>query len=96
MTVEWQELLGPLDSARDDVPVRRQPGGRLELPREMVGAEVGGRRHLLQGQAGVEVPLDGLDDGAEPPPPRPRAVPPPPFTLSEWCGYPLSLAQSSV
>src|SRR3981189_1569307 len=26
-----QELLGPLDAAGDDVPVRRQPGGRLEL-----------------------------------------------------------------
>ena len=28
-----QELLGPLDAAQDDVLVRRQPGGRLELPR---------------------------------------------------------------
>ena len=51
------------------------PGGRLELPGEVVGAEVGGRRHLLQGQAGVEVFLDVLDDGAELPP-RERAVRP--------------------
>src|SRR5262245_2645895 len=28
-----QELLGPLDAAGEDVLVRRQPGGRLELPR---------------------------------------------------------------
>src|SRR5262249_53911570 len=36
-----QELLGALDAAGDDVLVRRQPGGRLELPREVVDAEVG-------------------------------------------------------
>ena len=59
----------------DDVLVRRQPGGRLELPGEVVGAEAGDRGHLLQGRAGVEVFLDVLDDGAEPPP-RQRAVPP--------------------
>jgi hypothetical protein len=41
----------------------------------VVGAEAGDRRQLLQGQAGVEVFLDVLDDGAEPPP-RQRAVPP--------------------
>src|SRR5262245_40008597 len=34
-----QELLGPLDAAGDDVLVRRQPGGPLELPGEVVGAE---------------------------------------------------------
>src|SRR5262245_66672934 len=39
-----QEVLGPLDAAGDDVPVRRQPGGRLEPPREVVGAEMGRRR----------------------------------------------------
>ena len=31
--VAAQELLGPLDAALGDVVVRRQPGGRLELPR---------------------------------------------------------------
>jgi hypothetical protein len=38
-----QELLGPLDAAGEDVLVGRQPGGRLELPREVVGAEAGNR-----------------------------------------------------
>src|SRR5215468_2036464 len=60
-----QELLGPLDAARNDVLVRRQPGGRLEPPREVAGAEMGRCRHLLQGQGGFEVLLDVLDDGAE-------------------------------
>jgi hypothetical protein len=32
-----QELPGPLDAAGEDVLVRRQPGGRLELPGEVVG-----------------------------------------------------------
>jgi hypothetical protein len=36
-----QEVLGPFDAAQDDVLVRRQPGGRLDLPREVVGAEAG-------------------------------------------------------
>src|SRR5215475_3810386 len=47
-----QELPGPLDAAGDDVLVRRQPGGPLELPGEVVGAEAGDRGHLLQGRAG--------------------------------------------
>jgi hypothetical protein len=42
-----QELLGPLDAARDDVLVRRQPGGPLELRDEVVGAEAGDRGQLL-------------------------------------------------
>jgi hypothetical protein len=42
-----QELLRPVDAAGDDVLVRRQPGGRLELPREVVGAEAGDRSDLL-------------------------------------------------
>ena len=54
VTVGVQELLRPLDAARDDVLVRRHPGGRFELPRKVVGAEVDGRGHLRQGQAGVE------------------------------------------
>src|SRR5215475_764445 len=60
-----QELLGPLDAARDDVLVRRQPGGPLELRDEVVGAEAGDGGQLLQGRATVEVLLDVLDDGAE-------------------------------
>ena len=35
---------GSLDAAGDEVLVRRQPGGRLELSREVVRAEAGGRR----------------------------------------------------
>ena len=58
----------PLDAALDEVLVWGQPGGHLELPCEMVGAEVGDRRHLLQAWAGIEVLLDVLDDGAEPSP----------------------------
>src|SRR6516164_1079370 len=60
-----QELPGPLDAAGDDVLVRRQSGGPLELPDEVVGAEADDRGHLLQGRATVEVLLDVLNDGAE-------------------------------
>src|SRR5262249_11447468 len=35
-----QELLGPLDAAGDDVLVRRQPRGRLGLPRAGVDAKM--------------------------------------------------------
>src|SRR5215831_5612694 len=60
-----QQLLGPLDAAGDDVLVRRQSGGPLELPGEVVGTEAGDRGQLLQGRATVEVLLDVLDDSAE-------------------------------
>src|SRR5262249_39333076 len=60
-----QEVLRPLDTAGDDVLVRRQPGGRLELAGEVVGAKAGDRSHLLQGRVGVEVFLDIFHDGAE-------------------------------
>jgi hypothetical protein len=70
-----QELLRPCDAARDDVLVRRHAGGRFELPREVVGAAVGGRGQLRQGQVGVEVFLDVRDDSTEFAP-RQRAVPP--------------------
>src|SRR5262245_66639188 len=63
-----QELLGPLDAAQDDVLVRRQSGGSLELSGEVVGAKAGDRGHLVQGRAGVQVLLDVLDHGAELPP----------------------------
>src|SRR5262249_20217428 len=62
-----QEFLRALDAAGDDVLVRRQPGGRLELPRKVIGAEAGDLGHLLQSRAIVEVLLDVLKDGAEPP-----------------------------
>src|SRR5260370_26608004 len=53
-----QELLGPLDATQDDVLVRRQPGGGLELPRQVVGVEADNRSQLRQGRAAVEVLLD--------------------------------------
>src|SRR5262249_944987 len=43
-----QEVLRLFDAARDHILVRRQPGGRLELPREVKGAEIDDGRHLLQ------------------------------------------------
>jgi hypothetical protein len=46
-----QELAGPLDAARDDELVRRQPGGRLELPREVIGAQTGDRGRTRLGPA---------------------------------------------
>jgi hypothetical protein len=60
-----QELPGSLDAAGDDVLVRRQDGGRLELPREVVDADAGDPGQLRQARGGVEVFLDVLDDGAE-------------------------------
>src|SRR5262245_54452135 len=60
-----QEWLRTLDTTGDDVLVRRLSCRDLELPREVVGAEVGDRCHVIQGQAGVEVFVDVLDDGAE-------------------------------
>src|SRR5262249_52011253 len=50
IAIGLQELLGPLGAAGDDVLVRRQSGGPLELPDEVVGAEAGDRSHLLQGR----------------------------------------------
>src|SRR5215472_11165212 len=49
-----QELLGPLDAAGDDVLVRRQSSGPLELPDKVVGTDVGDSGHLLQSRAGVQ------------------------------------------
>jgi hypothetical protein len=58
VAVLLQELPGSLDAARDDELVRRLSGGRPELPREVVRAEVRDGGQLLQGQADVEVVLD--------------------------------------
>src|SRR5215831_4859277 len=70
-----QEVLGPLDAASNHVLVGRQPRGRLELPRKVVAIEAGHGRYLGQGRGGVEVLLDVLQDGPEPPP-RQGTVPP--------------------
>src|SRR5215468_1231130 len=60
-----KELLRTLDTTGDNVLVWRLSCRDLELPREVVGAEMGDRCHVLQGQAGVEVFVDVLDDRAE-------------------------------
>jgi len=60
-----KELLRALDATGNDVLVRRSSRRSLELPREVVGAEMHDRRHVLQRQAGVEVFVDVLDDRAE-------------------------------
>src|SRR5262249_56672922 len=54
-----QQLPGTLDAAGDDVLVGRQPGGLLELPGEVVGAEPGDRQHLFP----LERPRVGLPAG---------------------------------
>src|SRR5262249_831808 len=58
VTAGLKELLRPVDAAGEDVLVRRQPGCGFELSREVVGAEVGRRRHLPHGQLEVEVSFD--------------------------------------
>src|SRR5262245_66516574 len=60
-----KQLLRTLDATGNDVLVRRLSRHDLELPREVVGAEVANRRQVLQGQAGVELFVDVLDDRAE-------------------------------
>src|SRR5262245_15083842 len=56
-----EELLRPFDATCHYVLVRRQCGGRLELPREVVDARVDGPGQRRQGQTGVEVGVDVLD-----------------------------------
>src|SRR5262249_25391824 len=68
VAVLTQELLRPFDSAGDDVLVGRKPGGRLELPRGVIGAGLGDRRYLVLGRAALEGLLDVLDDPPEPSP----------------------------
>src|SRR5262250_2919621 len=60
-----EQLLRTLHATGDHVLVRRLSRRDLELPREVIRAEVRDRRHLLQAQAGVEVFLDVLGDRAE-------------------------------
>src|ERR1700751_5192962 len=66
-TVCPQEVLRPLNAARDHILVRRQPSGRLELPREVIGAEMNDGTHLLQRRTAFEIFHDVLDDGAKVP-----------------------------
>jgi hypothetical protein len=53
VTVLLQELPHPLDAAGDDVLVWWQPGGRLELPGEVVGAAGGRPRPSASSPAGL-------------------------------------------
>src|SRR5262249_41980134 len=79
--VRAEQLLDALDAARDHVLVWSEPGRCLELPREVVGAQVSSGGHLLEARCLAEMVLDVLDDGAElgsrqgavAPPSEPRA-----------------------
>ena len=65
LTVCPQEVLRSFNAARDHILVRRQSGGRLELAREVIGAEMNNCSHLLQRRTASEIFHDVLDDGAE-------------------------------
>ena len=65
VTISLKELLRTLDATGDNVLVRRLSRCDLELPREVVGAEMGDGRHVLQSQAGLEVVVDVVGDRAE-------------------------------
>ena len=60
-----QEFLRSFNAARDHILVWRQPGGRLELPREVKGAEIDDGRHLFQRRTASEIFHDILNDPAE-------------------------------
>jgi hypothetical protein len=60
-----QKVLCSFDAARDYILMRRHPGGCLELPREMIRAEMDDGRHLVQRRTAGEVFHDVLNDGAE-------------------------------
>src|ERR1700741_1592986 len=50
-----QEVLCSLNAARDQILVWRQPGARLELPGEVIGAEMSDGSHLLQRGTAFEI-----------------------------------------
>ena len=60
-----QEVLRPFNAARDQILVRGQAGGRLELPRKVIGAEMGDSSHLLQRGTACEIFHHVLNDRAE-------------------------------
>ena len=60
-----QEVLRSFNAACDYILVRRQPGGRLELAREVIGAEMGDGSHLLQRGTASEIFHDVLNDPTE-------------------------------
>src|SRR5260221_3706522 len=65
LTVSPQEVLCSFNAARDHILVRRQPGARLELAREVIGAEMRDGSHLLQRGAASEIFHDVLNDRPE-------------------------------
>jgi hypothetical protein len=60
-----QEVLGSFNAARDHILARRQPSGRLELSRKVIGAEMNDGSHLLERGTVFEIFHDVLDDRAE-------------------------------
>jgi hypothetical protein len=60
-----QQVLRSFNAARDQILVRRQPGGRLELSRKVIGAEMGDGSHLLLRRTAFEIFHDVLDDPLE-------------------------------
>jgi hypothetical protein len=50
-----QEVLRSFNATSDDILVRRQSGGRLELARKVIGAELGDGSHLLQRRITFEI-----------------------------------------
>jgi hypothetical protein len=60
-----QQVLRSFNAARDQILVRRQPGGRLELSRKVIGAEMGDGSHLLLRRTAFEIFHDELDDPVE-------------------------------
>ena len=63
--VSLQQVLRSFDTARDHILVWRQPSGRLELPGEVIGAEMGDGSHLLLRRTAFEIFHDVLDDPLE-------------------------------
>jgi hypothetical protein len=61
-----QEVLRSLNSARGQILVKRQPSGRLKLPRKPIGTEMGDGSHLLQSLAvGLQFGVHSQYRGAE-------------------------------
>jgi hypothetical protein len=50
-----KEWLASFDATGDEILMGRKAGGRLELPGEMIRAEVSNGSHLLQRRAALEV-----------------------------------------
>ena len=60
-----QEVLGSCNPAHDHILVRRRSGGRLELARKVIGAEMNDGSHLLHRRTASEIFHDELDNCLE-------------------------------